>query len=441
MKPVVCIVGRPNVGKSTLFNRIIGFKKAITEDNPGVTRDRNYGEFEYCGEGYILVDTGGFESSGNEIISKKVREQIESSLKESSAIIFILDAKDGLLPEDMTILENLRRFNKPILCAVNKVDSEKRGLSIGEFYETGVEKLYPISALHGLGVDELLEDIKTLVRGQKIYEIEEKERDEKSQIRIAFIGRPNTGKSSIINVILGSDRMIVSDIPGTTRDAIDTEIDYMDKKVILIDTAGLRKKSRISMKVEEYSVSRAIKSVEKADVVNLVIDAVEGVGHQDGGIAHLVVSRGKGLCLVINKWDLVKGSIKEKIYREGVTEKIPHVSYCPVVFTSAKTGMNIEKIIETDMLIHNELQKRIVTSELNRYLESISGQANLTYIKGKPVKIFYIHQQKTMPPTFILFSNHPELIPENYKRYIENALRREYGFHGAPIRLIFKKKR
>lgn len=441
MKPVICIVGRPNVGKSTLFNRIIGYKKAITEDNPGVTRDRNYGEFEYYGDRYILVDTGGFESSRDEVISKKVREQIETSLKESSAIIFILDGKDGLLPEDMTILENLRRFNKPILCTVNKIDSEKRGLNTGEFYETGVERLYPVSALHGLGVDELLEDIRTVVRGQRKEEVEEKKEDEHSQIRVAFIGRPNTGKSSIVNSILGSDRMIVSDIPGTTRDSIDTEIEYMDNRITLIDTAGLRKKSRISMKVEEYSVSRAIKSVEKADVVNLIIDATEGVGHQDGGIAHLVVSRGKGLCIVVNKWDLVKGSVKEKRYREGVVEKIPHVSYCPVVFTSAKTGMNIEKIIETDMSIYSELKKRIVTSELNRYFEFISNQANLTYIKGKPVKIFYIHQQKTMPPTFVLFSNHPELIPEHYKRYIENKLRDRYSFRGAPVRLIFKKKK
>ncbi|HOV91060.1 MAG TPA: ribosome biogenesis GTPase Der [Syntrophorhabdaceae bacterium] len=448
MKPIICIVGRPNVGKSTLFNRILGYKKAITEDTPGVTRDRNYGEFEYYGDRYILVDTGGFESTKEDSLPKEVRKQIELSLNESEAIIFLLDGKEGLCPEDMNIYERLRRFNKPIFCAVNKIDSDKRETSVSEFYEFGVERIYPLSSLHGMGIDDLLEDIrkeiKSRINKDTVVEkgrIEEEQKGGKDYIRIAFVGRPNTGKSSIVNKIIGSERMIVSDIPGTTRDAIDTEMEFMDRKIILIDTAGLRKKSRISMKVEEYSVSRAIKTVERADVVNLVIDAKEGVGHQDGSIAHLIESRGRGLCIVINKWDLVKGEIKEKRYREMVMEKIPHVSYCPVVFTSAKTGMNIDMIIDQDLFIYEELKKRIPTPEINRCFDAITSQANLTYIKGKAVKIYYIHQQKTKPPTFILFSNHPELIPEHYKRYIENALRREYGFIGAPIRLIFKKKR
>jgi len=453
MKPVICIVGRPNVGKSTLFNRILGYKKAITEDTPGVTRDRNYGEFEYYGDTYILVDTGGFESAKGDSIPNKVKKQIELSLNESEAIIFVLDGKDGPVSGDITIFESLRRFNKPVFHVVNKIDSEKREISIAEFYALGMEKLYPVSALHGIGIDDLLEDIRAEIKGHgkegrafdnkddKEPNVEPFENENQGHIKIAFVGRPNTGKSSIVNMILGSERMIVSDIPGTTRDAIDTEIEFMDEKIILIDTAGLRKKSRISMKVEEYSVSSAIRSIEGADVVNLVIDAQEGVGHQDGGIAHMIASRGRGLCIVINKWDLVKGDIKEKRYREMVIEKIPHVSYCPIVFVSAKTGMNIARILERDMSIYGELKKRITTSDLNRYFNVITSQANLTYVKGRAVKIFYIHQQKTKPPTFILFSNHPELIPDNYKRYIENALRREYGFIGAPIRLIFKKKR
>ncbi len=442
MKPIICIVGRPNVGKSTLFNRILGYKKAITEDKPGVTRDRNYGEFEYYGDRYILVDTGGFESAKEDSIPKEVRKQIELSLIESEAIIFLLDGKEGLCPEDLTIYEGLRRFNKPVFCAVNKIDSDKREILVSEFYELGVERLYPLSSLHGMGIDDLLEDIRKEIKNRINEDGAIKEGDNKQEhLRIAFVGRPNTGKSSIVNMIIGSERMIVSDIPGTTRDAIDTEIEFMDKKIILIDTAGLRKKSRIAMKVEEYSVSRAIKTIERADVVNLVIDAQEGVGHQDGSIAHLIESRGRGICIVINKWDLVRGDIKEKRYREMVMEKIPHVSYCPVVFTSAKTGMNIDRIIEEDLFIYEELKKRIPTPELNRCFNTITSQTNLTYIKGKPVKIYYVHQQKTKPPTFILFSNHPELIPENYKRYIENALRREYGFVGAPIRLIFKKKK
>jgi len=442
MKPLISIIGRPNVGKSTLFNRILGYRKAITEDTPGVTRDRNYGEFEFNGNVYKLVDTGGFESTPDEGIICKIREQIEATLKESHAIILLLDIKDGLIPEDTTIYENLRRLNKPVFCVVNKVDSAKRGLSLGEFYELGVEKLYPISALHGIGIDELLEGIVAEINKNTVLKGTEKSEDrEADRIKIAFIGRPNTGKSSIVNKILGSERMIVSEIPGTTRDAIDTEIEFMDKKIILIDTAGLRKKSKIIEKIEAYSVASAIKSIERADVVNLVIDAKEGIGHQDGSIAHTIVSRGKGLCIVLNKWDLVEKNITVERYREMVKTKIPHVSYCPVVITSAKTGLNIEGLIETDMRVFEELKKRIPTSELNRCFNEITNQVNLTYVKGKPVKIFYIHQQKVMPPTFILFSNHPDLIPENYKRYLENALRREFEFLGAPIRFIFRKKR
>ncbi|MCX8111239.1 MAG: ribosome biogenesis GTPase Der, partial [Syntrophorhabdaceae bacterium] len=283
MKPIICIVGRPNVGKSTFFNRVLGYKKAITEDRPGVTRDSNYGEFEYYGDTYILVDTGGFQSEKEDEIPKKIRTQIEKSLNESQAIIFMLDGKDGLTPEDKTIFEGLRRINKPIFCVVNKIDSEKREVAISEFYELGVEKFYPVSSQHGIGIDDLLEDIRSEVRGHKLEEKEQKTED--NILKVAFVGRPNTGKSSIVNMIIGSERMIVSDVPGTTRDAIDTEIEFMDKKVVIIDTAGLRKKSRISHKIEEYSVSSAIKSVERADVVNLVIDAKEGVGHQDGAIA------------------------------------------------------------------------------------------------------------------------------------------------------------
>ncbi len=442
MKQIISIIGRPNVGKSTLFNRILGYRKAITEDTPGVTRDRNYGEFEYLGNEYVLIDTGGFESKTDGVITVKVREQIEASLKESDAIIFLLDVKDGLIPEDVTIYEDLRRLHKPVFCAVNKVDSGKRELSLGEFYELGVEKLYPISAMHGTGVDELLEDIVREIKQYVALDKNEKHEDhEKDSIKIAFIGRPNTGKSSIVNKIFGSERMIVSEIPGTTRDAIDTEIAFMDRKIVLIDTAGLRKKSKIIEKTEAYSVARAIKSIERADIVNLVIDAKEGIGHQDGSIAHTIASRGKGLCIVLNKWDLVEKDISEERYKEMVRERIPHVSYCPIIVVSAKTGLNIEGIIETDMEVYGELKKRIPTSELNRCFNEITNQVNLTYVKGKPVKILYIHQQKVMPPTFVLFSNHPELIPENYKRYLENALRREFGFSGAPIRFIFRKKR
>jgi GTP-binding protein len=254
------------------------------------------------------------------------------------------------------------------------------------------------------------------------------------------VGRPNTGKSSITNRLLGSERMIVSDMPGTTRDSIDSRVVFRDKEFVLIDTAGLRRKSRIVMKVEEYSVSSAIQSIERADVVNLIIDAEEGVSHQDAGIVHTIVGRGKGLCVVVNKWDLVKGRIDEKTYRQGVLERIPHGSFSPVLFTSAVTGQHIEKILETDLKIHAQLEKRIPTPKLNKAFEEFFQRTSLPYVQGKQVKIFYASQAKASPPTFVLFSNYPKFIPEHYKRYLENSLRAKFGFIGAPIRLVFKKK-
>jgi GTP-binding protein len=259
-------------------------------------------------------------------------------------------------------------------------------------------------------------------------------------MKIAFVGKPNTGKSSITNRMLGSDRMIVSDVPGTTRDSIDSRIAVKGKEIVLIDTAGLRKKSKISMKVEEYSVSSAIKSIERANVVNLVIDGQEGIGHQEGSIAHLIISRGKGLCVVVNKWDLVGGAVKQDEYKKMVREKIPHAAFAPVVFTSAKTGKNIERILEDNFKVYEQLTRRISTSDINQAFGEFFDKLSISFQRGKQVKIFYVSQAKASPPTFILFSNHPELIPEHYKRYLENSIRGKFGFAGAPIRLVFKKK-
>jgi len=438
MKPIISIVGRPNVGKSTLFNRILGYKKAITEDTPGVTRDRNYGEFDYGGRDFILIDTGGFEPASEDGFSPLIERQIRTSLDESDMVIFVLDGVEGILPEDRDVATILRKGEKPVFYAVNKVDSKKREEDLFDFYEMGMEKFYPVSAEHGRGVDDLLEDI---VDAAKHIDTEIENSDAlEGAVKIAIVGKPNTGKSSITNRMLGSDRMIVSDVPGTTRDAIDSRISVKGKEIVLIDTAGLRKKSKISMKVEEYCVSSAIKSIERANVVNLVIDAKEGAGHQEGSIAHLIISRGKGLCIIVNKWDLVGSAMKQDEYKKMVREEIPHAAFAPVVFTSAKTGKNIERILEDDFKVYEQLTRRISTSEINQAFGEFFDRLSISFQQGKQVKIFYVSQAKASPPTFILFSNHPELIPEHYKRYLGNSLRAKFGFAGAPIRLVFKKK-
>jgi GTP-binding protein len=433
MKPVISIVGRQNVGKSTLFNRIIGHRKAITEDIPGVTRDRNYGEFEFGGKSFVIVDTGGFEPEGVEKITSLVKEQIYGAVEESSMIIFLLDARDGLLPEDREIASILRRYNKPVFYVVNKVDSQKREAEAADFYRLGVEKLYSVSAAHGLGVGDLLEDIARIADT-------EQEEEAIQGIKIAVVGRPNTGKSSIVNRLLGSDRMIVSDVPGTTRDAIDSVIRFEGKTFTVIDTAGLRKKSRISQKVEEYSVTSALRSIERADVVNLVIDGQLGIGHQDGTIAHFIVSTGKGIGIVVNKRDLMDRDVAEDEYRTMVQQRLPHADFAPVIFTSALTGEQVENILDIDTAIYGQLTTRISTPKLNKAFEEFTRRLSPPMAEGKQVKIFYASQLKSVPPTFILFLNYPDRIPEHYKRYLENALREKYGFTGAPIRLLFRKR-
>ncbi len=433
MKPIVSIVGRPNVGKSTLFNRIIGRRKAITEDIPGVTRDRNYGEFDFAGKSFMVVDTGGFEPEGDEKITSLVKEQIYGAVEESSIIIFLLDARDGLLPEDHEIASILRRYSKPVFYVVNKVDSQKREAEIAEFYRLGTDKLYPVSAAHGLGVGDLLEDIARISGAGP-------EEETAQGIKIAVVGRPNTGKSSLVNRLLGSNRMIVSDVPGTTRDAIDSVIRFEGKTFTVIDTAGLRKKSRISEKVEEYSVSSALRSIERADVVNLVIDGQIGIGHQDGTIAHFIVSAGKGIGIVVNKQDLMDRDVTQEEYRKMVRQRLPHADFAPVIFTSALTGEHVENILDVDTTIYEQLTTRISTPKLNRAFEGFTRRLSPPMAEGKQVKIFYVSQLKSVPPTFILFLNYPEHIPEHYKRYLENALRDAYGFKGTPIRLLFRKR-
>jgi GTPase len=472
MKPIISVVGRPNVGKSALFNRIIGYRKAITEDTPGVTRDRNYGEFEHNGREFILVDTGGFEPSKIDGYFPVIKDQIEMSIAESSAIMFVLDGKDGLLPQDMEIAGLLRKTEKPVLYVINKMDSGKRELGAHEFYALGTDQIYSVSALHGLGVGDLLDAIYQVTaaeddeiretrkekkgRREKEREIRKERRGKKEKtkeeesaetaeelpkgIRIAIVGRPNTGKSSLTNKLLGSERMIVSEVPGTTRDAIDSKITFRGKDIVLVDTAGLRRKSRISAKVEHHSVASAIASIERANVVNLVIDAAEGVSHQDAGIAHVVTTKGKGICVVVNKWDLLQGRTAEKEFAETVRERIPHASFAPLVFTSALKGLNIQRVLDADLRIFSQLTKRVTTPKLNKAIEGFIQSHSPPHVQGKQIKILYAHQARAVPPTFVLFTNYPESIPEHYKRYLENCLREKYEFSGVPLRLVFKQK-
>ncbi len=432
--PVVTIIGRPNVGKSTLFNRICGKKKAIVEDTPGVTRDRNYSECDYNGVKFLICDTGGLEVHSKEQMNSQIRKQIERTIKESSAIIYLLDAKDGLLPEDEEGIRFIREFNKPIFCVINKVDSQKKDLS--DFYALGMEKLYPISALHGKNIDVLLEAVTETIRPITLPQDEETA----EAIRIAIIGKPNVGKSSIVNGIIGDERVIVSEIPGTTRDPIDTEIIFAKRRLIIVDTAGIRKKSKVATNVEIKSVASAIKTVERSHIVNLIIDAHEGAGHQEASIAHVVLNYGKGLVLVVNKWDLVEGKIREEDYERILRDRIPHASFCPVVFVSARTGKNLHRILEMDMVVENELKKRIETATLNRALAEILAEREPPSPQGKKIRIYYGTQVGTYPPSFVFFSNFPDLLPESYKRYIENSLRRKYTFLGAPLRIKLKKK-
>lgn len=435
--PIVAIVGRPNVGKSTLFNRICGKRKAIVEDVPGVTRDRNYCECEYNGIKFLICDTGGLDVRSEEKISSSVRKQIERTIKESSAIIYLLDVNDGLLPEDEEGIRFMRRFNKPIFFVVNKVESERKQRSISEFYKLGAEKIYQISALHGINIDDLLSSLVETLR-PLYFACEEEELEE--PLRIAIVGRPNTGKSSIVNAIIGDERVIVSEIPGTTRDAIDTEITFGKRRLIIVDTAGIRKKSKIDSQIEIKSIASAIKSIERSHIVNLVIDANEGPGHQEASIIHTVFSYGKGLVLVINKWDLLEGKIAEDDYAEKIKSRLPHAGFCPIVFVSALTGKNVHRILEMDMEVERELKKRIETGRLNRDLREIIEEKGPPSPYGKRIKIYYATQIETSPPSFLFFSNFPELVPENYKRYIENSLRKRYGFFGVPLRIKFRKK-
>ena len=436
-KPVVAIVGRPNVGKSTLFNALAGEKISIVKDTPGVTRDRIYADVTWLNYQFTLIDTGGIEPDSGDLLLSHMRGQAEIAMETADVIIFLTDVRQGLVDADYQVADMLRRSGKPIVLAVNKVDNyEKFVLDTYEFYNLGLGTPFPVSANSKIGFGDLLDEVLVHCNPQ---DADEKE-DERP--RVAIIGKPNAGKSSLINKLLGEDRLIVSDIAGTTRDAIDTPLKRNGREYILIDTAGLRRKSKIHEDLERYSIIRTVTAVERADVVVMVIDAAEGVAEQDAKIAGIAHERGKGVIIAVNKWDAVEKDDKT-IYKmtEKIKQTLAYMPYAEFVFISAKTGQRLDKLFELiDMIIENQ-SMRIATGVLNEILAEAVAMQQPPSDKGRRLKVFYMTQISVKPPTFVMFINEKKLTHFSYTRYIENQIRTTFGFRGTPIHFIYRERK
>ena len=436
IKKTIAVVGRPNVGKSTFVNRLVGSRKSIVDDMPGVTRDRIYFDVIWQGKEFSVIDTGGIIPGDEDEIMVNIFSQVEIAISEADEIIFIVDGKSGLNPIDQEIANILRQSKRKIYLVVNKIDSIKEFNMASEFYSLAIGDPLPLSALHGSGgVGDLLEKIT-----EDLSPLDDT--IDESSINIAIVGKPNAGKSSLINALLNQNRLIVSDISGTTRDSIDSKIEYEDQKYILIDTAGIRKKSKVDWGIEKFAVDRAIRSIRDCDIAVLVIDAVEGLTDQDKKIAQTIQQSGKGMILAINKWDLVenKQSNTTSRYEKKLDSEAPFLSYVPKIFISAKTHQRIDNIFKKSNQVFLEYKKRVSTSILNRIVSESLALNPPTSIKGKKLKVFYSTQVKDSPPTFVLFVNNQKLIQNSYKRYLEKRLREAFGFLGVTIRLSFREK-
>ena len=439
-KPIVAIVGRPNVGKSTLFNALAGDKISIVKDTPGITRDRIYADVTWLNYHFTLIDTGGIEPDSGDIILSQMREQAQIAIDTADVILFMVDVKQGLVDTDSKVADMLRRSGKPIILVVNKVDSfQKYMADVYEFYNLGIGEPFAISSANKLGFGELLDEVISYFDKDVASEEEE---DEDERTRVAIVGKPNAGKSSIINRLIGENRLIVSDIAGTTRDAVDTEVVYQGKEYVFIDTAGLRRKNKIKEELERYMIIRTVTAVERADIVVLVIDATEGVTEQDAKIAGIAHDRGRGMILAVNKWDAIeKDNYTVKEYTNRIREILSFVPYAEIVFISALTGQRTIKLFDMlDTVIQNHAL-RIQTGVLNEILMEAVAMQQPPSDKGKRLKLFYITQVSTKPPTFVLFVNKKELMHFSYQRYIENRIRDTFGFMGTPIRIFIRERK
>jgi GTP-binding protein len=431
----VAIVGRPNVGKSTLFNRLLEQRKAIVEDTPGVTRDRQYGTADWNGKNFYVIDTGGFVPDSQDVFEREIRKQVEVAVEEASVILFVVDAATGITDLDEAMADVLRRATKPVFLVVNKVDNNQRMLEAAEFYSLGIEKLFFIASISGSGTGDLLDAVTELI------EEEAEPEDEKGLPKIAIIGQPNVGKSSLLNALIGEERTIVSNIAGTTRDTIHTRYKLFQKDFILIDTAGIRRKSRVHEDLEFYSVIRAIKALDEADICLLMLDAEKGIAAQDLTIFSLAARKGKGIVMLVNKWDLLEKSTNTaKEFEKVLKQRMAPFTDVPILFISALEKTRIFKAIEVALEVYEQRQQKIPTNKLNDVILKAIEAFHPPVVRGHPVKIKYITQLPTPVPSFAFFCNFPDDIKEPYRNYLENKLRENFKLTGVPIRIYFRKK-
>ena len=436
-KPIVAIVGRPNVGKSTLFNVIAGDTISIVKDTPGVTRDRIYADCDWLNMNFTLIDTGGIEPDSKDIILSQMREQAEIAISTAEVIIFIVDVRQGLVDSDSKVADLLRKSHKPVVLAVNKVDSvAKYGNDVYEFYNLGIGEPVAVSAASRLGIGDLLDEVV------KHFDSEQMEEEEDERPRIAVVGKPNVGKSSIINKLVGENRVIVSDIAGTTRDAVDTEVIHEGTPYVFIDTAGLRRKSKIKEELERYSIIRTVSAVERADVVVVVIDATEGVTEQDAKIAGIAHERGKGIIVAVNKWDAIEKTDKTIYeYTRKIKEVLSFIPYAEYIFISAATGQRLTKLFEMIDVVRQNQNLRVATGVLNEIMTEAVAMQQPPSDKGKRLKIYYMTQVAVKPPTFVIFVNDKELMHFSYTRYLENQIRNAFGFKGTSLKFLVRERK
>lgn len=436
-KPIVAVVGRPNVGKSTLFNALAGQNISIVKDTPGITRDRIYADVTWLDKAFTLIDTGGIEPESKDIILSQMRAQAEIAIETADVIIFLVDVKQGLVDADSKVADMLRRSRKPVVLVVNKVDSFDKYMSdVYEFYNLGIGEPYPVSAANKMGLGDMLDQVASYFKDG------DTEEEEDDRPRVAIVGKPNVGKSSLINKLLGEKRLIVSDIAGTTRDAVDTEIIYNGKEYVFIDTAGLRRKNKVKEELERFMIIRTVSAVERAEVVVLVIDAVEGVTEQDAKIAGIAHDRGKAVIIAVNKWDAVEKDDKT-IYRftEKVRNTLSYMPYAEILFVSAQTGQRLPKLFETIDMVSENHAMRVATGILNEIMAEAVMMQQPPADKGKRLKLYYITQVSVKPPTFVIFVNDKELMHFSYTRYMENQIRETFGFRGTPLRFIIRERK